>query len=108
MTGVPDPVDRPGDVLSEEVDVRAARISARGRLGLRGAELLSATVAQLRRSGARCVVLDLSSVTTAEPAALVLLVRLQHEVATAGARLLLCDPPDPGAPVPPAPARGRG
>jgi STAS domain len=78
-----------GDLLTEVVDVRAARISARGRLALRGAELLAATVAQLRRSGAPCIVVDLSLVTEADPAALALLATVQRDLAAAGARLLL-------------------
>ena len=95
-------VHGPGEGLSESVDVRAARITARGRLGLRGAELLAATVGQLRRSGARTVVLDLSVVTGAEPAALAVLARVRREVAAAGGRLVLS-----GGPAPEVPAPGR-
>jgi anti-anti-sigma regulatory factor len=103
--GVPDDGGRPGeDRLTEEVDVRAARITARGRLGVRGAELLAATVGQLRRSGAPCVLLDLTSVTDAEPAAVDLLIGLRRDVAAAGARLVVRDLP--GAPDPDAPALG--
>jgi anti-anti-sigma regulatory factor len=109
MAGSSEPVDgggraAPAEELSEVVDVRAARITARGRLGVRGAELLAATVGQLRRSGAACVVLDLSQVAGAEPAALAVLARARREVAAAGARLVLCGGPARDVPVGPDPA----
>jgi anti-anti-sigma regulatory factor len=93
------PGPAPGERLTEVVDVRAARITARGRLGLRGAELLAATVGQLRRSGAPCVVLDLSLVTSAEPAALAVLARVRREVAAAGSRLVLSGTPAADVPA---------
>jgi anti-anti-sigma regulatory factor len=102
MTGSPDPAGgQPdaGDQLTEVVDTRAARISARGRLGLRGARLLAATVDQLGRSGARCVVLDLSQVEGADASALALLASLRRDVAASGARLVLCAVPEPDPPV---------
>jgi anti-anti-sigma regulatory factor len=103
-----DPVDGgPGrDRLTEEVDVRAARITACGQLGLRGAELLAATVGQLRRTGARCVVVDMSAVSGADPAAVALLTGLQRRIAGDGARLVLSGLRGDDEPVAAVPGRG--
>jgi anti-anti-sigma regulatory factor len=82
--------------LTETVDMRTGRITARGHLTRQGADLLRGTADSLRDSGHSAVVLDLQNVRAADEAGLDILRRLRRSFAASGDRLVIQNAPGGG------------
>jgi anti-anti-sigma regulatory factor len=82
-----------GSGFTETVDPRSGCIRASGHLDTRAADMLSGTVAGLRRGGCTSVVLDLGGVQAADDAGLHAVRCLEAEVAATGGRMTLLNWP---------------
>ncbi|MGY1707399.1 STAS domain-containing protein [Geodermatophilus sp. SYSU D00697] len=82
-----------GSSFTETVDPRTGSIRASGRLDTRAADMLSGTIAGLRRGGCTSVLLDLGGVQAVDDAGLHAVRSLEAEVADAGGRMTLLNWP---------------
>lgn len=81
--------------FTEAIDRRTGCIRATGHLDSRAADMLSATVEALRRSGNGWIVLDLGGVQAADAAGLHAIRSLEARIAADGGRMALLNAPDP-------------